>query len=37
LTVRLFGEHQFAPDDGLYATPRKEHMFRFDEAGKAVV
>ena len=34
ITVRLFGEHQFAADDTLFATPDVERLFRFDADGR---
>ncbi|MDO9418172.1 ABC transporter ATP-binding protein [Pararhizobium sp.] len=36
LTVRLFGEHQYAPDDIVYATPDAGHRHRFDANGIAL-
>ena len=36
LTVRLFGEHQYAPDETVYATPDRTSLHRFDAAGKAI-
>ncbi|WFU07608.1 ABC transporter ATP-binding protein [Rhizobium sp. CB3090] len=36
LTVRLFGEHQYEPDETVYATPDTEHMHRFDENDQAI-
>nr|WP_153365890.1 sn-glycerol-3-phosphate ABC transporter ATP-binding protein UgpC [Rhizobium sp. ICMP 5592] len=36
LTVRLFGEHQYEPDETVYATPDTAHMHRFDENGQAI-
>ncbi|WEX10387.1 ABC transporter ATP-binding protein [Chelativorans sp. AA-79] len=36
VTARLFGEHRFAPDDVLFATPQAERIYRFDADGKAV-
>ena len=36
LTVRLFGEHPFAPDDVVFATPDHAAMHRFDADGKAI-
>jgi multiple sugar transport system ATP-binding protein len=36
LTVRLFGEHAYAPDDVIYVTPDNSAMHRFDADGKAI-
>ncbi|MGV1756135.1 sugar ABC transporter ATP-binding protein [Rhizobium sp. AC27/96] len=36
LTVRLFGEHQYEPDEMVYATPDTSHMHRFDADDKAI-
>lgn len=36
VTVRLFGEHQYAPDDIVFATPDRTHSHRFDADGKAI-
>jgi multiple sugar transport system ATP-binding protein len=36
LTVRLFGEHQYEPDEMVYATPDATHMHRFDANDKAI-
>ncbi|MBO9098938.1 MULTISPECIES: ABC transporter ATP-binding protein [unclassified Rhizobium] len=36
LTVRLFGEHPYAPDETVFATPDPAHMHRFGEDDKAV-
>ncbi|WFR99524.1 ABC transporter ATP-binding protein [Rhizobium tumorigenes] len=36
LTVRLFGEHPYAPDEIVYATPDPAHMHRFGDDDKAV-
>ena len=36
LTVRLFGEHPFHPDDVVYASPDRSLMHRFDADGKAI-
>ena len=36
LTVRLFGEHQYAPDDAVFVTPDPNHMHRFDANDKAI-
>lgn len=36
LTVRLFGEHRYAPDDVVYATPDKASLHRFDTNGRAI-
>ncbi|MFC6489988.1 ABC transporter ATP-binding protein [Nitratireductor sp. GCM10026969] len=36
VTVRLFGEHRFAPDDVLFATPQRESIHRFDAEGRAI-
>jgi multiple sugar transport system ATP-binding protein len=36
LTVRLFGEHAYAPDEIVYATPDTGHMHRFDDNDQAI-
>jgi multiple sugar transport system ATP-binding protein len=36
LTVRLFGEHQYEPDEIVYATPDTTHMHRFDANDQAI-
>ncbi len=36
LTVRLFGEHQYAPDDAVFVTPDPNHLHRFDANDKAI-
>jgi multiple sugar transport system ATP-binding protein len=36
LTARLFGEHQYAPDEIVYATPDRAHMHRFDANEQAI-
>jgi multiple sugar transport system ATP-binding protein len=36
LTVRLFGEHAYAPDDVVYASANDGATHRFDAAGKAI-
>ena len=36
LTARLFGEHHYAPDDVVYATPSADHLHRFDAKGAAI-
>jgi multiple sugar transport system ATP-binding protein len=36
LTVRLFGEHAYAPDETVYATPDTGHMHRFDANDQAI-
>ncbi len=36
LTARLFGEHQYAPDEVVFATPDKAHMHRFDGNDQAI-
>ncbi|MCB5203169.1 ATP-binding cassette domain-containing protein [Neorhizobium sp. T786] len=36
VTVRLFGEHPYAPDDIVFATPDKANMHRFDENGRTI-
>ncbi|MBB6484901.1 ABC transporter ATP-binding protein [Rhizobium lusitanum] len=36
LTVRLFGEHQYAPDDAVFVTPDTNRMHRFDANDKAI-
>ena len=35
LTVRLFGEHEYAPDDVVFASPNAGAAHRFDAEGKA--
>jgi multiple sugar transport system ATP-binding protein len=37
LTVRLFGEHAYAPDDIVFATPDRTHLHRFDENDRAII
>jgi multiple sugar transport system ATP-binding protein len=37
LTVRLFGEHAYAPDDVVFATPDKAFWHRFDAQDQAIV
>ncbi|MBP1843122.1 multiple sugar transport system ATP-binding protein [Rhizobium petrolearium] len=37
LTVRLFGEHRYAPDDVVFATPDKPSQHRFDADDRAIV
>ena len=34
LTTRLFGEHDFAVDEGVYLSPTPEKTFRFDAEGQ---
>jgi multiple sugar transport system ATP-binding protein len=36
LTVRLFGEHAYAPDDIVHASPNGGATHRFDADGKAI-
>ncbi|QRM55954.1 ABC transporter ATP-binding protein [Sinorhizobium sp. BG8] len=36
LTVRLFGEHHYAPDDIVYASPNSGQLHRFDAEGRAI-
>ena len=36
VTVRLFGEHAYATDDVVFATPDKASMHRFDGNGRAI-
>jgi multiple sugar transport system ATP-binding protein len=36
LTARLFGEHQYEPDEMVYATPDANQMHRFDANDKAI-
>ncbi|MDX3925112.1 MAG: ABC transporter ATP-binding protein [Shinella sp.] len=36
LTVRLFGEHHYAPDDIVYASPSAGHRHRFDDKGVVI-
>ncbi|PZM13689.1 ABC transporter ATP-binding protein [Rhizobium tubonense] len=36
LTARLFGEHQYEPDEIVYATPDAGHMHRFDANDQAI-
>jgi len=36
LTVRLFGEHEYAPDDVVFASPNKGAEHRFDAEGNAI-
>ncbi|KAA1182810.1 ABC transporter ATP-binding protein [Rhizobium tropici] len=36
LTTRLFGEHQYEPDEMVYATPDANQMHRFDANDKAI-
>jgi multiple sugar transport system ATP-binding protein len=35
-TVRLFGEHHYAPDDIVFATPAADQTHRFDAQGHAI-
>jgi multiple sugar transport system ATP-binding protein len=35
-TVRLFGEHHYAPGDVVFATPAANQMHRFDANGHAI-
>ena len=36
LTVRMFGEHAYSPDEIVYATPDRAHMHRFGADDKAI-
>jgi multiple sugar transport system ATP-binding protein len=36
ITARLFGEHPYAADEVVYATPDRTKMHRFDAEGKAI-
>ncbi|WP_309085156.1 ABC transporter ATP-binding protein [Chelativorans sp.] len=36
VTVRLFGEHRFAPDDILFVTPQPQRIYRFDADGRVM-
>ena len=36
LTARLFGEHQYEPDEVVFATPDQTHMHRFDGNDQAI-
>jgi multiple sugar transport system ATP-binding protein len=36
LTVRLFGEHAYEPDDVVYASPNGGATHRFGEDGNAI-
>jgi multiple sugar transport system ATP-binding protein len=36
LTVRLFGEHHYAPDDIVFAAAAADQTHRFDENGRAI-
>ena len=36
LTVRLFGEHRYAPDDIAFATPDRASLHRFDAQDQAI-
>jgi multiple sugar transport system ATP-binding protein len=36
LTVRLFGEHHYAVDDVVFATPTAGQTHRFDAEGRAI-
>jgi len=36
LTVRLFGEHAYAPDDVVFATPDRTSLHRFDANDRAI-
>jgi multiple sugar transport system ATP-binding protein len=36
LTVRLFGEHRYAADDVVFATPDKACLHRFDGSDRAI-
>ncbi|MCJ9674037.1 ABC transporter ATP-binding protein [Neorhizobium sp. SHOUNA12B] len=37
LTVRLFGEHAYTPDDVVFATPDRASLHRFDANDRAIV
>ena len=36
LTVRLFGAHEYAPGDELFATPQRGRVHRFDAQGRVI-
>jgi len=36
LTARLFGEHAYAPDEGVFVSFQKRRMHRFDKDGIAI-
>ncbi|UVC09765.1 ABC transporter ATP-binding protein [Rhizobium sp. TH2] len=36
ITARLFGEHPYAADEVVYATPDRAKMHRFDSEGKVI-
>ncbi len=36
ITVRLFGEHGFKPDETVFATPDRSRLHRFSPEGKAL-
>jgi multiple sugar transport system ATP-binding protein len=36
LTVRLFGEHRYAADDVVFATPDKAYLHHFDQNDRAI-
>ncbi len=36
LTVRMFGEHAYAPDDVVYASPSGDATHRFDAGGNVI-
>ena len=36
ITVRLFGEHPYAPDEVVYASPDSAKIHRFDKEGRAI-
>jgi multiple sugar transport system ATP-binding protein len=36
LTVRLFGEHAYAADDVVYASPTSDMTHRFDVDGNVI-
>jgi multiple sugar transport system ATP-binding protein len=36
ITVRLFGEHLYEPDEIVYASPEAEHIHKFDADGRAI-
>ncbi|TDK35604.1 ATP-binding cassette domain-containing protein [Rhizobium deserti] len=37
LTVRLFGEHAYSPDDVVFATPDRASLHRFDAQEQAIL
>jgi multiple sugar transport system ATP-binding protein len=36
ITVRLFGEHLYEPDEIVYASPEAGHIHKFDADGRAI-